>query len=104
MSNRTLLVVSGVVALVAAGAWSWFLAGRSLSDMDSWSSVLSAVVALVAGILSIGLAAAGIRSARRETAATPARRDGGVHIGRDLNGAVVTGDHNEVRTRGDHQR
>ena len=96
MSNRTLLVISGLVALVAAGAWYWFLSGRSLGTQDSWSSVLGAVVALISSILSLGIAAVSLRQTRREP---PATTDRSVRIGKGVRGAVVTGDHNKVRTR-----
>jgi hypothetical protein len=95
VSGRRVAAITLLVIAVATGAWAWFLAGRGLEDMDRWSSVLAGLVGLAFGIAAVVL---GVLSLRGRGAPTGGA---GVSVGGDVTGAIVTGDHNEVRVRDD---
>lgn len=88
----------GAAGALGFGAWTWFLAGRSLDVMDQWSSVISsfgtllslliAVVGLILTVRGSGTSGGGTGAGRRSFRA------------RNASGARVTfGDHSSISDR-----
>jgi hypothetical protein len=80
--NRIILEVSGIVTLVAAAVWAYFLRGRDLAEMSTLQGIAAgflaflAIPALVASILAIprGGARSHRWSARRQRSRNSPRR------------------------------
>jgi hypothetical protein len=94
VGRRGWLVVGGVclAGAVGLGAWTWFLAGRSLDVRDQWSSVASSFgtfVSLILAVLALFLAGRG-------PASTPSVGTRGVSVGGNSSAPIVTGDNNSV--------
>lgn len=85
MSRRAALAVGmGGIGVVFTVGWLWFLATNSLADADSWSSVLSGVLALISLALTVwGLRNGGGDVITRQRRAVRAR---------DVDGTIDQGD------------